>query len=393
MNPVIVPLTAMTLTHLVAFMAFQAVPVVAPDAARALGVDPALVGFYTSLAYAGGMFSALASGALIPRWGPIRLCQITLLIAAAGMVLTASGSLLVALLAALVVGLGHGPITPAASQLLQATSPPKNISLVFSIKQAAVPLGLTIAGAMLPPIVLLAGWQAALLVVGAMCFAGAILLQPIRGRYDADADPRSPVTVGGVLEPLRLVWRVAPVRELTLVAIGLGTGMFCFTTFLVVYLTESVGIGLVGAGLYLAASQIAGMVGRVAWGALADVTGRPRVVLTCLAWVTALGYVLLIQVSGDWPHWALLALSVAIGGAAVGWPGVLLAQVARLAPAQLAGSATAGLTTLFGLAMVFIPSGISVVVATTGSYAPGFGLVAAVTALCAIQLMRKPPAA
>lgn len=393
MNPVVVPLSAMTLTHLVGFMAFQAVPVVAPDAARSLGIDPAMVGFYTSLAYAGGMLSALSSGALIPRWGPIRLCQITLLVAAAGMALTASGSLVVAVLAALIVGLGHGPITPAAAQLLRATSPPGIISLVFSIKQAAVPLGLTIAGVMLPPIVLWAGWEAALLTVGALCFIGALLLQTIRPRYDAAADPRSPFTLGGVLQPLRIVWTLKPVRELTLVAMGLGTGMFCITTFLVVYLTESVGIGLVGAGLYLAATQVAGMVGRVLWGAVADYSGRPRLVLACLAWITAGGFVMLIQVSPDWPHWALLFLAVVVGGGGVGWPGVLLAQVARHAPEEQAGAAIAGLTTLFGLAMVFIPSGISVVVTITGSYAPGFALVAVTTGLSALQLMRKPPPA
>ena len=391
MNPVILPLTSMTATHLVAFMAFQAVPIVAPDAARDLGIDPGLVGFYTSVAYAGGMLSALSSGALIPRWGPVRLCQVTLAVAAVGMALTASGSLAVAILAAFVVGLGHGPITPSAAHLLRATSPPSILSFVFSIKQASVPLGLTIAGAALPPIVLLYGWQAALLLVGALCVACAALLQPVRARYDVQAEVPPPMTLGAVLEPLRLVATLPALRELTAIAVGLGTGMFCFTTFIVVYLTGTIGFGLVDAGLFLAASQAAGMVARVVWGALADYCGRPRLVLAGIAAVDAACMLLLGYVGSDWPYWAMYGLCVTIGACAVGWSGVLLAEAARKAPSHMSGAAIAGLTTVFGFAMIFIPSGFSIAVTTIGSYRLGFAVVAGVTLLCALALLRPAP--
>jgi len=63
------------------------------------------------------------------------------------------------------------------------------MSLVFSIKQTGVPAGGMLAGALVPGLLLLAGWQGALLAVAAACLACVGLAQPLRAALDAGRQP------------------------------------------------------------------------------------------------------------------------------------------------------------------------------------------------------------
>jgi nitrate/nitrite transporter NarK len=78
-----------------------------------------------------------------------------------------------------------------------------------------------------------------------------------------------------------------------------------------------------------------------------------------------------------------------VGGTAIGWNGVLLAETARVA-GHRAGEATGMLGTLFAVAMVFAPTIFSALVQLTGSYASGFMACAAAAALAAVVLARAP---
>ena len=53
----------------------------------------------------------------------------------------------------------------------------------------------------------------------------------------------------------------------------------CLVSFIVVYLTESLGYTLVAAGLVLTVANVAGVVGRIAWGGFADIHLAPRELL------------------------------------------------------------------------------------------------------------------
>src|SRR4029079_18591922 len=72
---------------------------------------------------------------------------------------------LLLVLAAIIVGLGYGPITPASSHLLQRTESPSRLALTFSIKQTGVPAGVALAGALLPAATLAIGWGPAVPIV------------------------------------------------------------------------------------------------------------------------------------------------------------------------------------------------------------------------------------
>src|SRR5438270_4405832 len=120
-------LAATTALQIYASFAATAPSVLAPEIAQAFAIAPKWIGVFVGLVYAGAMLASLASGGFIERFGAIRVSQTGVALCAAGTALIAvvpagAESLLIA--AALVIGVGYGPITPASSHVLIRTSPP-----------------------------------------------------------------------------------------------------------------------------------------------------------------------------------------------------------------------------------------------------------------------------
>ena len=249
------------------------------EIAREFGVHTRWVGVFVGIVYAGAMFASLASGNFVERHGSIRVSQACRRAvrdrrmrdggdtgersrrARAGR-RSSSAS-------------GYGPITPASSHLLQRTAPPSRLALTFSIKQTGVPAGVALTGAVLPAVTLSIGWRPAFAIVA---LAGAVVLglaQPIRGRLDADRDPRRRFSLARHLRAARVCCASRPpLLELALVSLVYSATQVCLTSFLVAYLTETLHWSLVSAGFALAAATVGGVAGRIGWGYVADRLSR-----------------------------------------------------------------------------------------------------------------------
>ena len=119
-------------------LAGTAVAVLAPAIASDLGVPARWVGGFVGLVYMGAMTASFVSGAWIARLGAIRVSQTCVALCAvgiAGVAASGAGALPLVVLAAITLGLGYGPITPASSHVLARTTPASRMNLVFSIKQ------------------------------------------------------------------------------------------------------------------------------------------------------------------------------------------------------------------------------------------------------------------
>jgi hypothetical protein len=62
-----------------------------------------------------------------------------------------------------------------------------------------------------------------------------------------------------------------------------------------------------------------------------------------------------LRAAPDWPLWALFAFAMAFGATAVGWNGVFLAEIARLAPRDRISDATGGSAFFTFLGVVLTP--------------------------------------
>ena len=378
--------------------AMLTVPVFAPMAAADIGLPASAIGYYASIAYIGAMAGALLGGGFVPRFGAIRVSQVGLVVCALGLAMAIPAAWSVLALGALLLGLGYGPTTPASSHVLARHTPARLRSLVFSIKQTGVPLGGALAGATVPPLTLWLGWQGAAAAVALACLASACVVHLTRPHLDADRSRGEPWLRGNPLAPLRFVMSRPDLRVLALTSLVFSAIQQCLGVFLVTFLTAEVGLSLVSAGLVLSVSQGAGIAGRILWGGVADRmdrkgAGRGRYLLGLLALGMIASCAAMGLVTRDWPMAALAAVAAAYGLTGVGWNGVLLADVARLAGPEEASRATGGtlFVTFFGV--VTAPPLLGELARMTGSFGAMYLALAALAVPCAYVFLKRKPAA
>lgn len=386
-----VALAATTALQVYASLAATAPSVLAPEIAQAFAIAPKWIGVFVGLIYAGAMLASLACGGFIERFGPIRVSQIGVMLCALGtLTIAAAPHSAVALLifAALTIGVGYGPITPASSHLLIRTAPPAKLALTFSIKQTGVPGGAALAGAALPALALFVGWRASLAVAAVIGIIVVSAAQPARPALDADRRQGGrTLSPASVIAPLRIVWQSRTLVELALVSFVYAGTQVCLTSFLVVYLTESLGWSLVGAGFALTAATLGGVVGRIVWGMIADRLLHPRSVLGIIGLVAALCGAILSVAVPIWPTIALIALAGCFGATAIGWNGVQLSEVARHAPAGATGAVTGASAFVTFSGVVAGPPIFALLAASTDGYRTGFAVFAALSGVSGLLLL------
>jgi len=387
------PLTVITVTTLVqvvTVMIGNSMVVIAPAMATLLQVDPALIGFQVSFVYGGAMLAVIYGGRLVQRYGAARTQQICVGVAAVGALLATVPSLWLLPIASVLMGAGTGPSTPASSHVLNRFTDPARRNLIFSLKQTGVPLGVVTAAFLMPPITLAFGAAWAFLTIALIALAVLLLLQPLRNTWDDDRTPGIRLIqdpLGGV----PVVWNHPILRWLALSAFFYAFCQLCVTSFAVTMLVTEIGFGLVQAGMLLSLIQLSGVCSRVVFGLLADRIGNALGTLAVVGCVTATMCLVTVFLSPGWPRTGLYLMLVCLGASAVGWTGMFIAEVARIAPKGQVGLATSGAIAFNFLGILCGPALFALAYKGIGSYAHTFGLLVFV-ALAGVAMIRKAQA-
>ena len=378
--PLFVTLAVQSMVSMVAVT----IPVLAPNAAEDIRISATYAGVFVSLIYVGSMLSSLWSGNFIHRFGALRVSEVCLALAGLGLVCTSLSSIPALVVSAFVIGLGYGPVTPASSHILARTTPPHMRSFIFSMKQTGVPIGGVLAGAIVPSLVIFLGWRSAVVVVGSFSFLLLVLIHPSRNSLDQDRQPLQKISLAGVFQPLQLILTDRSLRRLSIVSFLFAGMQLCLFTYLVIYLTRDIGMAFVAAGFAMSAAQLAGTVGRLVWGAVADNFLKPRILLGLLGIGMSLGAVATALMDSTWPAWSLAAVIIFFGATAIGWNGVYLAEAARLAPPGKVGDATGGTLFFTFLGVVLGPLLFGLIASLSGSYPLAFIFFALLTLIGSI---------
>ena len=255
MKIVVLSVAAMLIQQAFATMAPMAIPLLGPVVVKIFDLNPGYIGGLAALTYGIGMVSAVASGSVIRKYGPLRVGQLSLLLCGTGLWIGAAGAIPFIFVGVLLIGIGIGPSTPASSHILARFAPPHLAPLIFSIKQTGVPLGGIMAGMLFPYWLDLVDWQGALLIAGSLYLVFALVIQPLRPALDDERDPTRRFSVSAMVETFRFVLGNPVLRELAL-AHCIFTGLqITFGTFFVVFLLDGLGFDLVFAGLAFAFGQ------------------------------------------------------------------------------------------------------------------------------------------
>ena len=386
-----VSVVAMLFQQALATMAPLSISVLGPVVVGDLGLNPGYIGAFAAVAYATSMMASLLAGGAVARFGALRVSQYALVMCGCGLAIASAGNAAMFVLAAIVLGSGGGPSTPASSHILARFSPPHLAPLVFSIKQTGVPLGGVLAGTLVAFWLGLVGWQGALMLAASLYFVLALVLQPLRRMLDDDRDPGRSMSLRASAHVFRRLLRDPGLRDIAIVHF-LFTGLqMTFGSFFVAFMVDGGGFDLAFAGLAYAAGQGAGMVGRVLWGWVASRFVSPRLLLGLLGLMMGAAGALVALIGPGWPGWAVIAICVVFGLTVMSFQGVMLSEVARQAPKGSVGDAT-GLVVMCAYAgMVVFPGSIGAIVGATGSYTAGFLIAAAATIPAALLLIIRRP--
>jgi fucose permease len=356
-------LGAMTAQQTLATAGRSTVPLIAAAIIADLSLDAALVGVYLAIQSVAGFLTTMACGGFILRYGALRMTQVGMAALGLGLLAVASAWLPMLAVGAFVGGLGQAISTP----------------LVFSIKQTGVPVGLMLGGVVAPALVAAFDWRVALLAVAAICLLSVIVLQPLRARFDIDREPGRVLSPADIGANVKRVLGDPALRGLCLAMFAFVGLQTLFTGFFVLYLVRGLGYELERAGLVFSIAVAVAIPGRIFWGWLASRLIRPATLLALLAIGMSLSAALAAVIAADWPTWAAALAATAMSMTAVSWHGVLLAEVARLAPAGRIGATTGAVLAFGDAGALTLPLLFSAALTVTGDYAPGFLIGGALT--------------
>jgi MFS family permease len=385
---VVFPTLAMLAVLTIGSMAQFAVAVVAPEAAPDIGVDATYIGVFTTIVYVFAMLSGATTGAFVGRYGAIRVCQFTMLTAAAAMSVFALATPVAAMVSAALLGCAYGPFNPASAHVLAGVSTLQWRPLVFSIKQAGVPLGGILAGLVLPLLAIRFRWEVGLLAVTSVALVVMIMLQPLRRGFDADRKPGRLFASLSVLTPLRLVFGDRTLRRFAITGFAYAGCQVSVGAFYVVYLVAALEMPLVKAGLIFAFVLFGAVFGRVFWGVVAERIVSTRTLLVCVGGLSAVCLAITAALTPAWPLAIVMVLGFVLGASSFGWVGIFLSEIAHLAPEGKASEATGGVQFVYFGGVVVVPPCFGAIINLTGSYTIAFLTIAGLATGAAIYLMQ-----
>ncbi|MFC0409744.1 MFS transporter [Roseomonas elaeocarpi] len=396
----IAPLAAVLVIQTTATILSRIVATLAPPMLAAHGWSPDMIGWLSALNTAGSVAFLMAGTPLIYRLGSIRSLQSGMAVGVVGALMLTLPLDLAALAGSFLMGLCYGPSVSGGGDILQRLSPPQHRNLIFSIKQAGVPLGGVLAGIGLPLAAASLGWQGAIAAVALVPVLTILVVQPMRGRLDAGRDSTRRLSAASFLSPANLTRPLSVLGKAPgLFAVGLAgsfmaVGQGAWFAFLVTYAVIELNFPLPLAGALFATMQTISIGGRMLLGYLSDrvVPGLVVLRLCCLASAAATAT---LALSGThWPVWSLFLLAAIAGIAVSSWNGVQNAEMAHRAPPGMIAETMAGGTILIFLGYIIGPPLFGAVALLAGGMGAAFMLNAAITLLALIPLtwlsIRRP---
>lgn len=363
-TPLLSTLATTTAIQILSTATALALTGIAPIVATAFGLDAHWIGYQISAIYASGMIASAMAGTLIARFGAVRIEQLALACYATALLLLVSANVWIAALASLIIGVGYGVQNPASAQILSKVTPPRRRSLVFSIKQAGVPLGGVIASLAYPALVPVIGWRLALGLTVIPCLAMLALLARHDEGHKRPARASGSV-VAGFMSEQRLVWRNTDLRVLAMLGMLYSSLQLSISAFTVSMLVDH-GWALVTAGMIAGAVQGSGAAGRILWGMTADRIGGFQV-LGLIGLISMACMVALWRLD-DLPAAVQVAVLCLFGFCMSGWNGALMAECTRHCEPQDAGRVIGGALVYTFLGVMVGPSALAVLYDACGDY-------------------------
>jgi sugar phosphate permease len=350
-------------------------PVLAPAIRNAYDLSLVSVGFALDAFWIGSLLTLLPWGLLADRLGERLVLALGLGGCGAALVGAAhAGEFVVFFVLLALAGAAGASVNAASGRAVMYWFSPAERGFALGVRQTAIPLGGLIAAVALPQL----GLRSGLLLLAALCVAGAVFGAAVIHEPEATEDVLQPRPLGATLRDGRL-WLLCGGSSFYLVA------QVALTGFVVLFLYDERGFSPGEAAAVLAGIQVLAVVLRIGGGRWSDMIGsriRPLRLVGLASGVT----LALVAVLLDAPTALLVAALVVAGGFAMGWNGLSFTAAAELAGRARSGAALGMQQTALAGAGAIVPPAFAAIVAAS-SWRVGFAL-AAVFPFVGVQLLR-----
>jgi len=335
-----------------------------------LKLDPASLGVILSIFYLGYTLMQIPGGWLADRYGSkIAIISTIVVFSLFAGLSGLAWSLTSLLVIRFIFGLGEGAFPGAATKLMSENVPPEKRSRTQSILLVAIMLGGFLASAGGAYFITQIGWRNVYIVLGIL----GIILAVVYFFFlrDKQAEPGVSETQEQEVS-LRALFTSSAMWKILIALFGLYTAMWGLNSWVPSYLTNVRGINLLDAGIYASLPLLAGMVGYLAGGWLADkvFANRERSLIIYGNLIAAICIYAMFTVES-----LVLTITAQIIAAfffQVAYMGILAMPLRQL-PSQIMGSAFGMLNTGANLASFLTPAVMGFLIqAFDGSYNVAF---------------------
>jgi len=252
-------------------------------------------------------------------------------------------------------------------------------------------VGGALTGVVAPLLAAAVGWRWAAVVIGLFCLCSVVALLPLIGRFGKTPNTGTRSVTEAFRHSIASVLRIPRLRTLALAGMIYSGIQVSVAAFLVVYLTERFSLSLVEAGGIFASCQIAGIVGRLAWGAIADNLIDAIFVLVWISVISLAALVALAMTGDGVSQWTLVVIAIAVGFSSFGWNGVFLSEITGKVESESVGDTIGGIQFFFFGGVVVLPPvfGICAQIFGYRSAYLALAVLAVVGGLCVLRASRQ----
>ncbi|WP_214415652.1 MFS transporter [Sphaerisporangium fuscum] len=353
-------------------------PFLLPLLRQELRLTLAQAGLIVGAPSAGMLFTLIAWGWLADRYGERLAMTLGLVLATVflGCAAFTTTPVPLALLLAL-AGASGASANAASGRVVLGWFPAERRGVAMGWRQTAQPIGVAVAGAVLPPLGSLRG---ALLAMAAICLVtgiavAALVVDPPRGTARSGERTGSPYRSAGL-------WRVHAASMLLVVP------QFATAAFALTYLVAERHWDPAAAGRLVAVAQFAGAAGRLFCGRWSDRAGSRVRPMRQLALVNA-GVMVLLALAVQFGTTAGTLLLIAALVVSMSGNGLAFTAVSEMAGPAWAGRALGGQNTVQNLAAAATPGVLGAMIGQIG-FGAAFGLAGALALAAAFATPPDP---
>jgi hypothetical protein len=227
-----------------------------------------------------------------------------------------------------------------------------------------------------------------MLASAALCWAVALMLQPLRGRLDTEPSPGHPIRLSDLHTTITAVLAVRELRSLSFACFAFNGTQAVFIAYFVTYMASQ-GHPLVAAGSLYSTVIAVAVPGRILWVWVGGFYVAPHLVLGGLAFGMAVSIGLLGASTLQWPLLAIGAVTMAVSATAMSWHGITLSEAAHLAPPGRVGAVTGGVLSFGQIGALSSPAVFSLLLKLTAGYSASWMICAVPAVLVGINMLRQ----